>query len=163
MCPQIRLWEGWESKRKWQRRRGRNGWGGSSSYSFPLPELKMDSWRNASMAVSRDCDCSPPSNTWDSFALVGHSDGATNTRPPQEGKRRGGREGLEWVGGRVCHYYNASVPKVEECITSIYNDQTSFATLSQSTTQSSLVIQTVPGCDVSWIWSTLNLKLKSSD
>lgn len=85
----------------------------SSSYSLPLPELKMDSWRNASMAVSRDCDCSPPSNTWDSFTLVGHSDGATNTRPPQERKRRGGREGLEWVGVEMCHYYNASVSKVE--------------------------------------------------
>lgn len=60
----------------------------SSSYNLPLLELKMDSWRNASMAISRDCDCSPPSNTWDSFTLVGHSDGATNTRPPQEGKRR---------------------------------------------------------------------------
>lgn len=59
----------------------------SSSYNLPLLELKMDSWRNASMAVSRDCDCSPPSNTWDSFTLVGHSDGTTNTRPPQEGKR----------------------------------------------------------------------------
>lgn len=60
------------------------------------------------MAVSRDCDCSPPSNTWDSFTLVGHNDGATNTRPPQEGNRREEeKEENEWVGGS----YNASVPK----------------------------------------------------
>lgn len=52
------------------------------------------------MAVSRDCDCSPPSNTWDSFTLVGHSDGATNTRPPQGG-RRGEEKKKEnaWVRG----------------------------------------------------------------
>lgn len=51
------------------------------------------------MAVSRDCDCSPPSNTWDSFTLVGHSDGATNTRPPPEGKRgEEEKEENEWVG-----------------------------------------------------------------
>lgn len=56
------------------------------------------------MAVSRDCDCSPPSNTWDSFTLAGHSDGATNTRPPQEGKRgEKEKEENEWVGG-ICHH-----------------------------------------------------------
>lgn len=69
-----------------------------SSYSLPLPELKIDSWRNASMAVSRDCNCSPPSNTWDSFSLVGHSDGATNASPPQEGKRREGKK------RRICEW-----------------------------------------------------------
>lgn len=79
-----------------------------SSYSLPLPELKIDSWRNASMAVSRDCNCSPPSNTWDSFSLVGHSDGATNASPPQEGKRREGKKG-EYVSGGPS--YNASVPR----------------------------------------------------
>lgn len=52
------------------------------------------------MAVLRDCDCSPPSNTWDSFTLVAHSDGATNTRPPQQEKRRQeGNEKNKWVGG----------------------------------------------------------------
>lgn len=51
------------------------------------------------MAVSRDCDCSPPSNTWDSFTLVGHSDGATNTRPPQEGERGEEKKEDEWSQG----------------------------------------------------------------
>lgn len=60
------------------------------------------------MAVSRDCNCSPPSNTWDSFSLVGHSDGATNASPPQEGKRREGKKG-EYVSGGPS--YNASVPE----------------------------------------------------
>lgn len=88
-------------------RDGRAKWSGRikerhtnlNSYRRPLPELKMDSWRNASMAVSRDCDCSPPSNTWDSFTLVGHSDGATNTRPPSGREERGGRKREnQWVG-----------------------------------------------------------------
>lgn len=87
--PQIRLRKGRETKRKQQRERDKS----SSSYSVPLPELKMDSWRNAAMAVSRDYACSPPSNTWDSFTLVGHNDSATNTRPPS------GREERE--GGRI--------------------------------------------------------------
>lgn len=62
------------------------------------------------MAVSRDCDCSPPSNTWDSFTLVGHSDGATNTSPPQEARRgEEEKEENEWVGGSAIN--NACVPK----------------------------------------------------
>lgn len=86
-----------EQKRQWNRRREREG--SSSSYSFPLHELKMDSRRNASIAVLRDCNCSPSWNTWDSFTLVAHSDGATNIRPPQQEKRRQEeKEENEWVG-----------------------------------------------------------------
>lgn len=63
----------------------------------------MDSRRNASIAISRDCECSPPSNTWDSFALVAHSGGATNISPLSKEEEKKGNVDLP--------SYNTSVPK----------------------------------------------------
>lgn len=77
----------WNKMKERERERGEENRSSAASLSFL--EFKKDSWRNAFMAGLRDC--SFPSNTWDSFTLVGHRDGATNTRPPQEGKREKAR------------------------------------------------------------------------
>lgn len=153
--PQIRLRKGRETKRKQQRERDKS----SSSYSVPLPELKMDSWRNAAMAVSRDYACSPPSNTWDSFTLVGHNDSATNTRPPSG---REEREGGELVGGGICHH--TIRPKgrsdwriMDHDLHSGEQRPTGFYCFITSATEKSRIIHSNRGSDLSSFWSMLDL------
>jgi len=118
VCPQIQ--RGTRERNKVterERKREKERETEAQAYCSPLPELKMDSRMNASMAVSRDCDCSPPSDTWDSFILVGHSDGATNTPPPPPSRkgrvgRKRRRRMSEWVGGgAICPSYYARVQK----------------------------------------------------
>ncbi len=107
------------------------------------------------MAVSRDCDCSPPSNTWDSFTLVGHSDGATNTRPPQE-ERRGEEEKEEnvWVGGSTiiqcqCPKGRSGWRIMDHHLSCGEQRPNGFYCFITRTTERSLIIQTDPGSDLS--------------
>lgn len=96
----------------------------SSSWGFSIQELKMDSWRNAFMACVTDC--SHLSNTWDSFNPVGHSDGATNTRPLQEekiGKRW--RQRRMGVVGICC----LTMPKESERRQKMVHNRPSFGLL----------------------------------
>lgn len=81
------------------------------------------------MVVSRDSDCSPPSNTWDSFTLVGHSDGATNTSPPQEGKRGEEKKEDEWSQGFAMIVLKEAVDGAQEITICPVMNHTGFTTL----------------------------------
>lgn len=107
------------------------------------------------MAVSRDCDCSPPSNTWDSFTLVGHSDGATNTRPPQEGKRGEEEKESEWLRGSAiiqcqCPKGRSGLRIRDHHLSCGEQRPNRFYCFIMSTTKKSLIIQTNAGSD---LWS----------
>lgn len=93
---------GQDSIMKWRRESGSSG----SYHCIPPPRVKDGFMRKPSTAVSRDCDFSSPSDTWDSFILVGLGGGATNTSPPRGGEK-GWREG-EWVVAVICPLYNPS-------------------------------------------------------